>query len=95
MLGLMPPLVTDTCTRFMLGEPMTPATKMLLGWSYMRRWSVALLQQTVREDGHLVTHWSSPPHESCVKDNDGDAQLPLPRGNFGACLHSQFGVEIR
>ena len=81
-------------SRFICGEPMKAATNRLSGWSYRFCGRVDLLQDALRQHGDAVAHRHR--LDLVVGDVDrGDAELALQRGDLGADLHAELGVEVR
>ena len=90
------PTSPSTCSgiRFIAGEPMKPATNTLAGSVNSSRGVCALLQQAVLQHGDAVAHRHR--LDLVVGDVDrGDAEPALQRGDLGAGLHAQLGVEVR
>ena len=85
--------VRSTSTRFIAGEPMNPATKMLAGLVVEVARGVDLLQEPVLEQRDPVAHGHG--LDLVVGDVDGGGAEPaLQRGDLGAGLHAQLGVEV-
>src|SRR5262245_56275190 len=87
------PSPTTASYRFMAGEPMNAATKMLSGSAYRCCGGAGLLQHAVPHDGDPVAH--SHRLHLIVRDVDGGgAEVPLDPGHLGAHLHPQLGVQV-
>ncbi len=80
--------------KFIDGEPMKPATKMLTGWSYEVLRRADLLEQAVAHDRDAVAHRHR--LDLVVGDVDGRrAEALVQPRDLGAGLHAQLGVEVR